>query len=629
MHRIKACILTVLLTGSAAIAQAQSAAMATTIMHKWKDAASSPPNWTYDHGVVLEGIAGLWLNTGNAKYFSYVQQSIDNYLDDAGNIRTYKQQDYNIDNVKNGTLLLLLYKVTGKQKYKAAADRLREQLRTQPRTGDGGFWHKKRYPYQMWLDGLYMGEPFYAQYAALFHEDTAFNDITRQFVLMEKHARDARTGLLYHGWDESREQQWADKTTGRSPNFWGRAMGWYGMALVDVLDYFPAHHKGRDTLIAILNRYAAAVKKYQDPASGCWYQVLDKGKEKGNYLEASGSCMFVYALEKGVRKGYLPATYRQTAQKGFAGIQQQFIRPAGEGGVNLEGVCSVAGLGGHPYRDGSFAYYISEKVVVNDPKGVGAYIMAANEMEMLPNLDKGKGLTVTLDQYFNNEWRKDVTGRMERFHYIWSETDNNGYSLFGHLFNRYGVTTDTLSEAPTAANLRHSNIYIIVDPDTQKETAQPHYMTAAAASALYNWVKAGGVLVIMENDSSNAELQHINLLSERFGIHFNEDSRNRVQGRQFEQGALQIPAGHAIFTHTKKVYIKELSSMRVKAPAAAVYKDGDHVLMSVAKVGKGTVFAVGDPWFYNEYLDGRKLPAEYENYQAATDLVSWLIKQAK
>ncbi|KAA2240022.1 glycoside hydrolase family 88 protein [Chitinophaga agrisoli] len=617
-------LLTLLMLCAAAVLHAQSADMATTIMRK-----PTPPNWTYDQGVILEGIAGLWKSTGDGNYFRYIQQCMDAFVDEQGNIRTYKSADHNIDHVKNGRLLLLLYKVTGQEKYRKAADVLREQLRTQPRTGDGGFWHKRRYPYQMWLDGLYMGEPFYAEYAALFHEDTAFNDITRQFVLMEKHARDSRTGLLYHAWDESRQQRWADKTTGRSPNFWGRAMGWYGMALVDVLDYFPADHKGRDTLIAILNRFAAAAVKYQDPASGVWWQVLDKGKEKGNYLEASASCMFVYALEKGVRKGYLPESYRKAAVKGFAGIQKQFITRAAEGGVDLHGVCSVAGLGGEPYRDGSYAYYLSEKVVVNDPKGAGAYMLAAHEMEMLPTLGKGKGLTVTLDQYFNNEWRKGPNGGMERFHYVWNEVDNNGYSLLGHIFRRYGVATDTLSVAPTAANLQHSNIYIITDPDTQKETASPHNITAADAAQIYNWVKAGGVLVILENDSANAELQKINLLTERFGIHFNEDSRNRVQGKQFEMGALAIPAGHAVFNHTKKVYIKELSTQELKAPATAVYKDGDHVVMSVAHVGKGTVFAVGDPWFYNEYLDGRKLPAEYENYQAATDLVNWLVQQAK
>jgi len=617
-----------LLLGTAVV-QAQSAGMATTMMRKWKVPETSPPRWSYDQGVVLEGIAGLWKNTGSGKYFEYIQQSMDAFVDEQGNIRTYKMEDFNIDHVKNGRSLLLLYRVTGKEKYKKAADHLREQLRRQPRTSDGGFWHKKRYPYQMWLDGLYMGEPFYAEYATLFHEDTAFNDITRQFVLMEQHARDASTGLLYHGWDESRQQRWADKATGRSPNFWGRAMGWYAMALVDVLDYFPAQHRGRDSLLAILNRLAAAVKKYQDPASGCWYQVLDKGTEKGNYLEASASCMFVYALAKGVRKSYLPAAYRQVAVKGFAGINKRFIRKAPEGGVNLEGTCSVAGLGGNPYRDGSYAYYLSEKVVVNDPKGTGAYMLAANEMEMLSTLEAGKGLTATVDQYFNNEWRQDATGHMKRWHYTWSEMENGGYSLWGHIFHRYGVATDTLSAAPSAANLAKTDIYIIVDPDTEKESPEPHFMTTANADAIYNWVKKGGVLVMLENDSINAEFKHFNLLAEKFGIHFNQDSRNRVQGRQFEQGAFTIPAGHPVFRHGGKVHIKELSSLEVKAPATPVYKDGNHVIMAVARVGKGAVFAVGDPWFYNEYLDGRRLPAEYKNYQAATDLVNWLIAQAK
>ena len=630
MRKQKALFITTLaLVLSTTIVHAQSAEMATTIMRTWKDSASGPPRWTYDQGVVLEGIAGLWKNTGDGKYFEYIRQSMDVFVDEQGNIRTYKEDDYNIDNVKNGRSLLLLYQVTNQEKYKKAADHLREQLRSQPRTSDGGFWHKKRYPYQMWLDGLYMGEPFYAEYAQLFHEEEAFNDITRQFVLMETHARDARTGLLYHGWDESRQQRWADKTTGRSPNFWGRAMGWYAMALVDVLDHFPAKHKGRDSLIAILNRLAVAVKKYQDPASGLWYQVLDKGSAKGNYLEASASCMFVYALQKGVRKGYLPESYHQVAQKGFEGINKKFIKKAPEGGVNLDGTVSVAGLGGDPYRDGSYEYYLSEKVVTNDPKGVGAYLLAANEMEIAPTLHIGKGLTIKLDQYFNNEWRKDPAGGMMRWHYVWNELDNGGFSLWGHIFHRYGVKTDTLSVAPTAAGLKGADIYLIVDPDTDKETAKPNYMTAADADQIYNWVKAGGVLILMENDSINAEFRHFNILAERFGMHFNQDSRNRVQGRQFEQGAFIIPAGNPVFSHPGKVHIKELSSLELKSPATAVYKDGDHVIMAVTHVGKGAVFAVGDPWFYNEYLDGRRLPVEYENYQAAADLVNWMIGQAK
>ncbi|MVT43934.1 glycoside hydrolase family 88 protein [Chitinophaga oryziterrae] len=620
-----------LMTGTGSVF-AQSAQMAVTMMRLWKDSlqvAGRPAHWAYDQGVVLEGFAGLWKNTGDAKYFRYIQKGMDHFVDKEGNIATYKQEDFNIDNIKNGRSLLLLYKVTNDEKYHLAAAHLMDQLRKQPRTNDGGFWHKKRYPYQMWLDGLYMGEPFYAEYAALFHEDKAFDDITRQFVLMEQHARDANTGLLYHGWDESRQQRWANKTTGRSPNFWGRAMGWYGMALADALEFYPANHPGRDSLLQILKRTATAIQKYQDPASGCWYQVLDKPKGKGNYLEASASCMFVYTLAKAVRLGYLPATYLPVAEKGFKGITKQFVRPATEGGVNLEGTVSVAGLGGDPYRDGSYEYYLSEKVVENDPKGVGAYMMAANELDMAAIPKTGKGLTISVDNYFNNEWRKDAGGQQSSWHYVWSEMDNGGYSLWGHIFHNKGVRTNMLSEAPTAASLAHTNIFLMVDPDTEKETSKPNYMNAKDAEEIYNWVKKGGVLVIMQNDSGNAEIKRFNTLTERFGMHFNEDSKNHVTGTQFEQGALYIPAGNAVFPNTKKVYIKELSTINVSSPATAVYSNKGDVIMAVAKIGKGTVFAVGDPWFYNEYLDGRRLSPEFENYQAATDLADWLIKQAK
>jgi len=368
-------------------AQHEAAGMAATVMRIWKVSLvlqpGVPVKWAYDQGVVLEGFTGLWKRTGDQRYFRYIQQSMDFFVADNGDIRTYRLQDYNIDHIKNGRVLLTLYKATGNNKYRLAADHLREQLRGQPRTHDGGFWHKQRYPYQMWLDGLYMGEPFYAEYAALFHEDSAFRDITRQFVLMEIHARDSSTGLLYHAWDESREQRWSNKTTGQSPHFWGRAMGWYAMALVDALEYYPAGNPGRDSLIAILHRTAAAVKKYQDTETGCWFQVLDKAGSKGNYVEASASCMFVYALAKGMRLGYLPAAYREVTTKGYAGIRKQFVKKNKAGDITLSGTVSVAGLGGEPYRDGSYEYYLSEKVIDNDPKGVGAFLLAANEMEMM------------------------------------------------------------------------------------------------------------------------------------------------------------------------------------------------------------------------------------------------------
>lgn len=606
--------------------------LATTAMNTWKDSFLLPGDklvkWRYDQGVILKGIEGIWNATGDGKWFNYIQRSMDVYVQEDGTIKGYRPDEYNIDNINNGKLVLLLYQVTGKEKYRKAADLLRSQLRTHPRTSEGGFWHKKIYPGQMWLDGLYMGEPFYAEYAKLFHEDSAFNDITRQFVLIEQHARDAKTGLLYHGWDETRQQKWADKTTGRSPHIWGRALGWYGMAMVDVLDHFPAKHPGRDSIIAILNRFAKAVTSVQDKSTGLWYDIPNLPSEPKNYVEASASSMLVYTLAKGVRLGYLPASYLTNARKGYEGIIKKFIKKE-NGQVNLHGTVSVSGLGGNPYRDGSFAYYMSERVIVNDPKGIGAFIHAANEMEMLKTLNEGKGRKVVLDYFFNNEWKKDPTGTNIRYHYTWNDKANSGYAMLGDIFRRHGMETSCLSTAPTAENLRDASMYVIVDPDTEKETEKPNYIQASNADVISSWVKSGGVLVLLGNDAGNADLKSLNILAYRFGIRFNEDNFNLVEGNLFEQGAVAIPAGHSIFRTAKKLYIKELSTLDVSGPATTILtKDGKNI-MAIARYGRGTVFALGDPWVYNEYVDGRKLPTGFDNYTGADDLVKWLISQIK
>jgi unsaturated rhamnogalacturonyl hydrolase len=603
--------------------------MAKTVMTIWKDSMSNgrPARWSYDQSVILKGIEGLWRATGEKKYFDYIQKSMDLFVEDNGNIRTYDQKDFNIDNVSSGRNVLLLYNVTGKEKYLRAVQTIRQQLREHPRTSEGGFWHKKIYPYQMWLDGLYMGEPFYAEYAKTFHEDTAFNDIARQFILMEKNSIDKKTGLMYHGYDESRQQKWADKTTGHSPNFWARAMGWYGMGLVDVLEVFPANHPKRKELVDILNRYAKAVSKYQDAKTGLWWDIMDMPNKDKNYFEASASSMFVYALAKGVRLGYLPQSYLAVAKKGYDGILKTFIKEE-NGQTNLHGTVSVSGLGGNPYRDGSFDYYMSEKVIVNDAKGVGAFIQAANEMEMIPTLSYGKGKTVVLDYFFNNEWRKDATGTNIRYHYVWDDRMNSGFATLGDIFNSYGVQTKSLETAPTAEDLKGANIYIIVDPDTEKETAKPNYMNETYANAIAGWVKAGGVLILMANDKGNADLEHTNILASKFGVKFNEDNYNLVVADKFEQGAVMVPANNSVFKTAKKVYLKEVSTLQVSSPATAVLTKEGKNIVATAKYGKGSVFIVGDPWIYDEYADGRKLPAEFENFKAAQDIVRWAISQS-
>ncbi|MGJ5643077.1 glycoside hydrolase family 88/105 protein [Formosa sp. S-31] len=336
--------------------------------------------WDYVHGLVLTGFEHLYHKTKDQKYFDYVKAYADKLIDSTGTIATYEKSKYNIDMIEAGKLLFDLYEDTKDEKYLLAMKALKLQLEEHPRTSEGGFWHKKIYPSQMWLDGLYMGAPFYAEYTLKFEDGKNLDDVAKQFELIQKHAYDKETGLLYHGWDESKAMDWADKETGTSPNFWSRSLGWYAMALVDVLDYFPEDHPKRKELITYLNTLAEGLAKYQDD-SGLWYQVTNMGDKEGNYLEASGTAMFVYALAKGVNKGYLPQQYKAVAEKGFDGMTRDLILVAPDGQLTLTQVCQVAGLGGNPYRDGSFEYYVNERKKDNDPKGVGPFILGAIELD--------------------------------------------------------------------------------------------------------------------------------------------------------------------------------------------------------------------------------------------------------
>jgi unsaturated rhamnogalacturonyl hydrolase len=341
--------------------------------------------WDYEQGVLLRGFDRLWKHTGKKAYYSYMKKNIDLFVRNDGTIRTYDLPDYNIDDIAPGCVVLSLYNETKERKYEKAAILLREQLNWQPRTKEGGFWHKHRYPYQMWLDGSYMAEPFYAEYSKLFSKSKDFTDIANQLIWMENHTRDPKTGLLFHGWDESKKQRWANQATGQSPEFWARAMGWYAMALVDVLDYFPNEHVKRQEIISIFQRLSKALRKYQDAGSGTWFQIIDKADVKGNYLEASASCMFVYAIAKGIRLGYLDKSFSECVTKGFNGVLKNFVETDAQGSIHLTKTCSGAGLGGSPYRDGSFEYYINESLRTDDLKAIGPFIQASVEVELLAN----------------------------------------------------------------------------------------------------------------------------------------------------------------------------------------------------------------------------------------------------
>ena len=468
-----------------AYAQSKSLAAevaATAMATLWKvpvgaDTAK-PTKWTYDQSFGLLGIERLWIQTANPAYFSYLQNSINYFISENGDIKFHKVQDYDIDNILLGRILLSLYNVTGQVKYYKAASLLRDQLKAQLRKNEGI---------------LYMGDPFYAAYAKQFHEPEAFDDIANRFIRMEQHARDAKTGL-------------------------------YEMALVDVLENFPVAHPKRDTLASIFKRRVDAIKK----------------------IQVSASAMFIYANAKAVRLGFLPASYLAVSKKGYDGILKQFIDTSKEGYANLKGTLS------------------------GDPNGVGVFILAATEMEWHSAPKLGKNKVFLLDDYYNAEKKKDIKGVEYAYHYKWPEMYNNGFSFLGNIITTNGLQTKTLSQAPTAGNLKNASIYMIVDADNIADNPTPNYMNDRDAQEIYNWVKAGGVLVLFHNDKPNADFTAINKLSDLFGIHFNEDSHNKVVGTDYVGGKIDVPAGHQILKNVQTIYQKEVCSITVKAPAKSM-----------------------------------------------------------
>ncbi|WP_394700420.1 glycoside hydrolase family 105 protein [uncultured Bacteroides sp.] len=341
--------------------------------------------WDYCHGLELQAFLDLYDAYGDKKYSEYAVAYADTMTHADGSIVTYKPEELSLDRINTGKIYFRIYEQTKNEKYKKAMDLLRDQLNHQPRTVDGGFWHKKIYPNQMWLDGLYMEAPFYAEYAFRNNNPQDYQDVIRQFLTVARYTYDSKNGLYRHACDVSRKEKWSDPVTGQSAHCWGRAMGWYAMAFVDALDFIPKHEAGRDSMLVILNNIATQVQRLQDPKTGLWYQVLDRSGDEGNYLESSCSTMFVYTLFKAVRMGYIDKSYLDVAIKGYKGILNNFIEVDKDGLVTITKACAVAGLGGKNYRSGDYDYYIHEAIRNNDAKAVGPFIMASLEWERLQN----------------------------------------------------------------------------------------------------------------------------------------------------------------------------------------------------------------------------------------------------
>ncbi len=352
------------------------------------EAGNPKARWDYTSSLFALSVWKLGERLGDESMLQFGDRAVSSFIKADGSIKTYKLEEYNIDQVNPGKVVLALYAKTKEERLKKAAELLRSQMKTHPRTTEGGFWHKKRYPHQMWLDGLYMASPFLAHYGVMFDEPALIEDVANQIKLIDKHLYDAKTGLYFHGWDEQRAQAWADKTTGLSPCFWSRSIGWYAMAIVDSLDFISASQPELDEIVNTLRRVADGVAKYQDAPTGLWWQVTDQGARQGNYLEATGSAMFVYTLAKGVNRGYLPREiFESVILKGYAGIVRDLIKTDAKGLISLTRNCNVAGLGytnnAGRSRDGSFEYYISEPIVDNDHKGVGPFILAGIEVQAM------------------------------------------------------------------------------------------------------------------------------------------------------------------------------------------------------------------------------------------------------
>ncbi len=344
--------------------------------------------WSYTGGLRIGAMLDLYEFNKDESIFKYAMQYADSFITGNGQIRSYKLDSYNIDMINSGKCLFQFYRLTGEERFRKALALLRSQLDTHPRNADGGFWHKQIYPNQVWLDGVYMGTPFLAEYTSRFDRNNkaAWADVVNQILMAARHTYDPQTGLFRHACDVSRKMNWADPVTGQSAHCWGRALGWYMMAIVDALPFIPEDTEGRDSILIVLNTITEGIDKYKDPQTRLWYQVLDSPARRGNYLESSCSAMFIYSMLKAVRLGYLSKKYKSIAKRSYKSFIRQFIYynnvEKADGTVerlaNIGSCCAVAGLSKD--RPGTFEYYINEKKQDNDPKVVGPFIKAAIEM---------------------------------------------------------------------------------------------------------------------------------------------------------------------------------------------------------------------------------------------------------
>ena len=503
------------------------------------------------------------------------------------------------------------------------------QLAQQPRNAEGGFWHKQRYPNQMWLDGLYMAEPFRAEYASISHHPEEFADITQQFVLMEQHARDPKTGLLYHGWDASKQERWANKQTGDSSAILGAR---HGLVHDGPRRYARLLSRRRPRPRATY-RHSPARSRRRRALPGSEHRPLVRRDEQARRERELLRILLRLHVRLRARQGRAP---RLSARQPYLAIAAARLqghphalrsRPDGDD-VSLTDTVKASGLGGEPYRDGSYAYYIGEKVVTNDPKGVGAFLLASTEMEYAPESKLGRGDTVVVDGWFNSQQRTDAFGQQVYFHYKWNTWDEPGYSLFGHLFREFGAQTSELDAEPTLANLKGAQVYIIASPDNVDKNPHPHFANAEDADA----DRRLGQRRRRARDHGERHLlrrprplqRHLRQIRHPLQQRAAQARRRHQLGAGKNRHRRQRP-------HLPPSRTPSTSKMSAPSPSAARLMPCSPKATTSSwpprNTGREPSIAMVDPWLYNEYTDGRKLPAIYDNYAAGKEFVRWILEQ--
>jgi unsaturated rhamnogalacturonyl hydrolase len=550
-------------------AEARTPPVSERIAHALLQSPSGPQiTWDEETGTQLEGLDAEWYNTANGDYFHYVKLTVDSYLDARQSGTAEVQPSAPMADALLGRQLLRLYRVTLASRYYDAAIGVRSQV-----AAVCGIQSTAPQPSNTGSANSCVAEPFLAEFASVFHAPQDFEAITRDFLQWEGRTHQHSSGAKDLG-----------------PDALSNDRARLATALVDSLPYYPQNDVGRTQLMTLLDRIAAAITKQQDSATGAMYAISDGTTAPRRPVPRRAASLYIYAFLKGVRYGYLPARYSTVAGRAWDNLQ----------------------------RDS------------DDASDRGALLLAATEIDLAPTATKAHGQNIMVDGWFNSQQRKNAAGQMDYFHYKWSDFSDSGYSLLGHMFRSFGMSTDALYSAPTRENLRKAQFYLIVSPDIPVKNPNPHYMTGQDAEEIAAWVHDGGILILMENDPPNADITHLNLLADRFGIHFNDVLNHHILGEQVENGTIPVHPDGRLFHEAHTLYMKDTCSISLRGTASALLSDRGDVVMATAKYGRGTVFAAVDPWVYNEYTDGRKdaqIYGRFDNFAGGRELVRWLLEQ--